>query len=149
MDIERVGTKASLTIPARHTTRASRANSSNGFQNILAKEKMDQYVARLNESFSKIKEQGIRLAENRTLKELQAYKALVKGFVKEVVDEGLDAKQQSGFNRRGQSKTYLLVQEVDQKLLDLSRDILEAERPHLHILQQVGQIEGLLVNLYG
>ncbi|MES9803355.1 DUF327 family protein, partial [Priestia megaterium] len=41
-----------------------------------------------------------------------------------------------------------LVKEVDTKLVDLTNDILQKEKDSLNLLKRVGEIQGLLINMY-
>jgi len=43
---------------------------------------------------------------------------------------------------------YKLVKEVDTKLVDLTNDILQKEKDSLNLLKRVGEIQGLLINMY-
>ena len=45
-------------------------------------------------------------------------------------------------------KVYKLVKEVDTKLVDLTNDILQKEKDSLNLLKRVGEIQGLLINMY-
>jgi uncharacterized protein YaaR (DUF327 family) len=40
------------------------------------------------------------------------------------------------------------VKEVDTKLVDLTNDILQKEKNSLNLLKRVGEIQGLLINMY-
>lgn len=106
----------------------------------------------VNEKFVKmIKEievQGKNLSENRTVDQLRKYKKLVKEFMEEAVQHGLSLEERRGFNRRGRTKVYKIVEQVDKKLLDLTDAVLKQQQSSLQILNQVGEIQGLLINIY-
>jgi len=75
-------------------------------------------------------------------------KKLVKKFLEEAVQNGLQLEEQRGFNRRGRTKIYKIVKEVDSKLIDLTNTVLDKEKKGLDILNKVGEIKGLLINIY-
>lgn len=113
------------------------------------RQKRDEKVyARFNQLIEEIDEQGKILAEKRTVEELRKYKQLVKEFIEDAVNHGLELQERRGFNRRGRTKIYKIVQEVDRKLLDLTNAVLEKQKSSLDILEMVGEIKGLLINLY-
>ena len=57
-------------------------------------------------------------------------------------------EEQRGLGWRGRTKVYKIVKEVDKKLIDLANTVLEKEQNGLDILGLVGEIKGLLVNIY-
>ncbi|MBS7683858.1 YaaR family protein, partial [Vibrio cholerae] len=79
---------------------------------------------------------------------LRRYKKMVKDFMDEAVNNALKLEEQSGFNRRGRTKVYKIVKEVDKKLVELTNTLLDKEKNGLDILQSVGEIQGLLINIY-
>ncbi|MEI2367959.1 YaaR family protein, partial [Niallia circulans] len=80
--------------------------------------------------------------------DLRRYKKMVKDFMDEAVNNALKLEEQSGFNRRGRTKVYKIVKEVYKKLLELTNTLLDKEKNGLDILQSVGEIQGLLINIY-
>lgn len=91
---------------------------------------------------------GRELVENRTVESLFAYKELVKSFIEEAVDYGLKLAEKRGYGRAGRNKILRSVENIDEKLLQLTDLVLQKETKHINILGKVGEIKGLLVNLY-
>lgn len=118
------------------------------FQEVMAKGRQQAVYEKLTKMVEEIESQGKKLAEHRTVDELRKYKKMVKEFMDEAVQNGLKLEEQRGFNRRGRTKIYKIVKEVDKKLIDLANDVLNKEKSHLDILSKVGEIQGLLINLY-
>lgn len=52
-----------------------------------------------------------------------------------------------GWDRRGRSKRYKLLEEIDEKLLTMADDMLESEQGRIDLLYKVGEIRGMLINL--
>lgn len=73
---------------------------------------------------------------------------MVKGFVEEAVNFGLRIEERRGLSRSTRSKVLRVVSAVDEKLLELTDIIIAQEESKLNILKKVGEIQGLLVNLY-
>lgn len=118
------------------------------FTEVMGKRRQDLNYERLSNMMSQIEEQGKLLGKHQTVDALKKYKTLVKKFMDDAVKNGLELQEQRGFNRRGSSKVYKIVKEVDSKLVDLTNEVLSKEKEGLRILSMVGEIQGLLVNIY-
>lgn len=118
------------------------------FSDVLQQQNGQMTRERMKKLLQQIDEQGERLLERRTVKELREYKALVKSFMDEAVRNGVSLEERQGFNRRGRTKIYKILREVDTKLIDLTNAVLDKEKKGIDILSQVGEIKGLLINLY-
>ncbi|WP_370023628.1 YaaR family protein [Peribacillus frigoritolerans] len=105
-------------------------------------------IQTLNRLIGDIEGAGQRLVRSRTFRVLAKYKALVKRFVKEAVEYGLELKQSTSWNEYGQSRPLKTVETIDAKLVELSEEILNKEKSSLEILEMIGEIKGLLINLY-
>ncbi|GAB6992536.1 YaaR family protein [Paenibacillus pini] len=101
----------------------------------------------LGRRFKEIQTQGDRLAKSMTIRELKAYKLLVKRFLEDTVRRGVKMKDARGWDRRGRGKRYKLIDEVDAALLAMADDMLESEQGKIDLMQQVGEIRGMLINL--
>jgi uncharacterized protein YaaR (DUF327 family) len=60
----------------------------------------------------------------------------------------LELKDKQGFNFRGRPKSYKVVEEIDQKLVQLTDEVVHKEKNGIHVLSLVGEIKGLMINLY-
>lgn len=118
------------------------------FQEVMSKGRQQLLHERLTKLVEDIEDQGKVLAESRTVDELRKYKKMVKEFMDEAVQNGLQLEERRGFNRRGRTKIYKIVKEVDKKLIDLTNAVLDKEKSGLDILGMVGEIKGLLINIY-
>ncbi|TQS76390.1 DUF327 family protein [Ornithinibacillus gellani] len=92
--------------------------------------------------------QGNKLARYRSLRDLVKFKRLVKGFLEEAVSNGLELKQNHHFSLSGESRNLTIIQEIDEKLLQLTEEIMSHEKKSVDLLGLIGEIKGLLVNLY-
>ncbi len=144
IDIQKVG-RSEL---QQNEKKKSGPEPSLSFTEIMNKQKDEKAHERFTKLVQQIENQGNVLVETRTVEELRKYKLLVKEFMQEAVEHGLRLEEKRGFNRRGRTKIYKTVQEVDQKLLDLTNAVLEKNKKSLDILDLVGEVRGLLVNVY-
>jgi len=118
------------------------------FTELMAKGRDQMTVERLNKLVEDIEAQGKILSESRNVGDLKKFKSLVKNLMEEAVKHGLSLEERQGFNRRGRSRIYKIVTEVDKKLLDLTDAVLKKQEKGLNILERVGEIKGLLINIY-
>ena len=144
MDVQRVG-RASL---QRAGSREEIAKESVSFRDVMDTKRVEVTLERLNRKMAEIEEQGKKLGETQSIDHLRTYKKLVKGFLDDAVKNGLQLEEHRGFNHRGSAKVYKLVKEVDQKLVDLTNAVLEKEDMSIHLLGLIGEIQGMLINIY-
>ena len=118
------------------------------FTEVMGKKREDVLYAKMTKMMQDIEDQGKVLSTSQTVEDLKKYKKLVKEFLDDAVNNGLKLEEQRGFNRRGRTKVYKIVKEVDSKLIDLTNAVLDKEKNGLKILNMVGEIKGLLINMY-
>jgi len=118
------------------------------FEEIMAVTEENQERSDLELKMDAIKEQGKNLAQSRDVGVLLAYKEMVKDFVEEAVNFGLKVSERRGYGRAGRSKIMRLVTMVDEKLIELTEQLIQEEQSSLKLLTKIGAIEGLLLNLY-
>lgn len=82
-----------------------------------------------------------------TVRELKAYKAMVKQFLELTVRRGVGIKDVRSMDRRGRIKRHKLLDEVDESLLAMAEELLQSEQGRMQLLQSVGDIRGMLINL--
>jgi len=124
------------------------ATESISFTEVMSSKRENLVFEKMTKMMQAIEDQGKVLAESRTIDDLKKYKKLVKEFIDDAVNNGLKLEDQRGFNRRGRTKVYKIVKEVDKKLIELTNAVLEKEQNGLNILSLVGEVKGLLINIY-
>lgn len=101
----------------------------------------------LQRKLEDIRLQGDRLMRSMTVRELKLYRLMVKGFLEDTVKRGIALKETKGWDRRGRGKRYKILEEVDSLLVAMGEELLGSEEGRLELLQKVGEIRGLLINL--
>lgn len=91
---------------------------------------------------------GRRLAANFSIYDLKEYKDTLRNFLKETLGKAYQLKSESGWSRQGRPKLFLSLELIDQELEALSQMVLSKQKDPLRILEKLGQIRGLLVDLY-
>jgi uncharacterized protein len=144
VDVQKVG-KTSLNKIEKKQQVASESVS---FTEVMSKKRENALYEKFSTLAKDIEDQGKVLSESRTVEDLKKYKKMVKSFLEEAVNNALQLENQRGFNRRGRTKVYKIVKEVDSKLVDLTNEVLNKEKKGLNILNMVGEVQGMLINIY-
>ncbi|MBG9548607.1 YaaR family protein [Bacillus firmus] len=118
------------------------------FSEMVQKQDQKMQASQLQGLLKDIDAAGERLARSRTFKDLAKFKTLVKRFVKEAVDFGMELRQSHSWNQLGQGQSLKVVETVDEKLSELTDELIKKEESSIDILGKVGEIKGLLINLY-
>jgi uncharacterized protein len=100
----------------------------------------------LTKMMQQISQQGDRLSKSMTVRELRQYKLLIKQFLEETARRGVHMRETRGWDRRGRSKRYKLLEEIDKELLNLADEMLEIEQGRIDILHKIGEIRGMLIH---
>lgn len=113
-------------------------------------EKQDQRLQgeQITRLLGDISSAGDRLARSRNLRDMAKYKMLIKRFLKESVESGIELKQSHTWNQFGEGRRLKIVQTIDEKLIELTEALLDEEESSIDLLAKIGEIKGLLINLY-
>lgn len=133
--------------PIQQEAKVSR-NSFGEFKTLVETEQRKIQSNELQQSLQDIEKAGERLARSRNFRDLTKYKSLIKNFLKEAVDLGLAMESSSTWDDFGQTRVLKIVKEIDKKLIQLTDELLEKEKENINILGLLGEIKGLLINLY-
>jgi uncharacterized protein YaaR (DUF327 family) len=118
------------------------------FGEIVQKQDNKLQMEQLHKLMSQIEGQGERLSKSRNFRDLAKYKSLVKNFVKQAVEFGMNLKQSHSWTSSGHSQTLRTVEQIDRTLVELTDEIVKKEQGTIEILGKIGEIKGLLINLY-
>ncbi|XEC95005.1 YaaR family protein [Paenibacillus tarimensis] len=117
------------------------------FSDIMGQQDQERTNEQLHKKMQDIYNQGERLARSMTVRELKLYRQKVKQFLEDTVSRGIRLKDTKGWDRRGRTKRYKLLEEVDSRLILMGEELLETEQGRIELLNRVGEIRGILINL--
>ncbi|MFD1708130.1 YaaR family protein [Siminovitchia sediminis] len=123
-------------------------NNKTAFADVMSRQEVQLYKKELDKLLVDVQNAGERLGKSRNFQDLAAYKALVKRLVKEAVETGMRVKQSHSWNRFSEGRVLQTVELIDEKLVELTEDVLESEKQSIDILGKIGEIKGLLIHLY-
>lgn len=108
--------------------------------------------AELQERLSGLMEQitmeGEKLAKRKDLRDMKHYRGLVKAFMNEIISRSHSFFQREFPDRKGRHRVYGIVRLVDQNLDDLAQELMKDEKDNLAILSKIGEIRGLLLDIF-
>lgn len=117
------------------------------FADVMVQQDADRTQEQLQQKLQDIHRQGDRLAKVMTVRELKLYRQMIKQFLEDTVRRGVVLKEVKGFDRRGRIKRYKLLDEIDATLVLMAEDLLDSEQGRIDLLNKIGEIRGLLINL--
>lgn len=137
-----------MNLNARPNDLRTNNQNSNRFGDMVVKQGSKMQTEQLTRLMGDISAAGDRVAKNRSLRELARFKMLVKRFLQETVDHGMEMKQSHTWNRFGEGRRLKIVETIDEHLVELAKELLEEEKETIDLLDRIGEIKGLLINLY-
>lgn len=120
----------------------------NRFGEMVVKQGSKMQTEQLTRLLGDISAAGDRVARSRNLRELARFKMLVKRFLQETIEHGMEMKQSHTWNRFGEGRRLKIVETIDERLVELAEDLLSEEKESIDLLDKIGEIKGLLINLY-
>ena len=103
---------------------------------------------RLQGLMEEITIQGEKLAKRRDVKDIKHYRDLVKEFLNEVVTHSHSFSRENFLDRRGRHRVYGIIRLVDENLDQLAQELMKDEKDNLAILNKIGEIRGLLLDIF-
>ena len=92
--------------------------------------------------------QGNRIAEHMDIRDMKRYRGLIKDFLNEVVYRSHTFSRENFLDRRGRHRVYGIIRLIDSNLDELASELVEDEKDHLSILARIGEIRGLLLDIF-
>ena len=119
------------------------------FKFVLTSKLEDTGLAeRLNLMLEDIVQQGERIKKRNDIKDMQRYRILIKDFLNEVVTRSHEFSRENFLDRKGRHRVYGIIRQVDDELDALARELVKDEKDNINILAKIGQIEGLLLDIF-
>ena len=95
-----------------------------------------------------IEEQGEKIAKHMDIKDMKKYRTSIKEFMNEVAANAHEFSRENFLDRRGRHRVYGIVRLVDEKLDELAQELMKEEKDEIAILAKVGEIRGLLLDIF-
>lgn len=102
---------------------------------------------KLNTMLKDISVQGNLIARHMDISEMKKYRAQIKDFLNEIVNRSHKFSRENFLDRKGRHRVYGIIRLIDSNLDDLAKLLMEDEKKHIDILDKIGEIEGLLIDI--
>lgn len=96
---------------------------------------------------NEISEQGKKISKHTDVKDMRRYRQLIKDFINEVVYRSHEFSRENFLDKKGRHRVYGIVRLVDENLDKLAEELLKEEKDNITILNLVGEIRGLLLDI--
>ena len=135
------------TIPVEHTTQQAPTDGTFKFT-LVSHIQEAELQQRLTLLMEQITMEGDKLAKRKDLKDMKHYRGLVKEFLNEVVTHSHSLTRENFLDRRGRHRVYGIIRLIDENLDELARELMKDEKDNLKILEKLGEIRGLLLDIF-
>ena len=138
-----------LSSPAPVEAQAQVNQSDGTFKFTLASHIQEaELQARLNGLMEEISRQGERLSKKRDIRDMKKYRGLIREFMNEIITRSHEFSRENFLDRRGRHRVYGIVRMLDEKLDELAQELVRDEKNNLAILEKIGEIRGLLLDIF-
>lgn len=103
---------------------------------------------RLNSMMEEIIMQGDKLVKRMDIRDMKRYRMLIKDFMNEIVNRSHKFSRENFLDRRGRHRVYGIIRLVDEKLDEIAQALVSDECDKISILAKVGEIRGLLLDIF-
>ena len=142
--------KVSSVMPAQQIEQPAAQNQVNGdFKFTLASHIEEAGLQeRLTSMMEEITMQGDKLSKHRDIKDMKRYRSLIKDFMNEIVSRSHEFSRENFLDRRGRHRVYGIIRLVDTTLDELAQELMKDEQDNMAILSKIGEIRGLLLDIF-
>jgi len=102
----------------------------------------------LTQMMEEITRQGDKLAKHRDIKDMKRYRTLIKDFLNEIVNRSHAFSRENFLDRKGRHRVYGIIRLIDKNLDELAQELVKDEKDNLSILSKIGEIRGLLLDIF-
>lgn len=103
--------------------------------------------AKVDALLNDITAQGNRIAQHMDIRDMKAYRSLIKDFLNEVVYRSHKFSRENFLDRKGRHRVYGIIRLIDSNLDELATELVKDEKDHIDILARIGEIRGLLLDI--
>ncbi|MCR5627578.1 MAG: YaaR family protein [Lachnospiraceae bacterium] len=101
----------------------------------------------LKTMMNEITMQGEKIKKRKNIQDMQKYRSLIKGFLNEVLNRSHQFERENFLDRRGRHRVYGIVRLVDENLDKLAAELVKDEADNITVMNTIGEIRGLLIDL--
>lgn len=123
-------------------------NSDGNFKFILASNiEESDLQAKISSMMNEISDYGKKVSKRTDIRDMKHYRVLIKNFLNEIVYRSHGFSRENFLDRRGRHRVYGIVRRIDSNLDELAQELLKDEKDNIKILNLIGDIEGMLLDI--
>ena len=103
--------------------------------------------AKIDALMTDITTQGELIARHMDIRDMKKYRGLIREFMNEVVYRSHKFSRENFLDRRGRHRVYGIIRLIDSNLDELAQELVKDEQNHITILEKIGEIRGLLLDI--
>ena len=135
--------------PAQIDTKTTAPKSDGSFRFTLLSSIQEQELqASLAVMMEDITQQGNKLSRKMDIRDMKLYRRMIKEFMNEIVTHSHSFSRENFLDKKGRHRVYGMVKLIDQALDDLAEELMREEQDHLAILNKIGEIQGMILDLF-
>ena len=115
---------------------------------LLSSLEENELQAQLSFMMEEIIQQGNRLGKKMDVRDMKQYRKLIQEFMNEIATHSHEFSRENFLDRRGRHRVYGIIRLVDNNLDELAQELCEEEKDHIKILSKIGEITGLLLDIF-
>lgn len=115
---------------------------------LMSKISEEDLQARLNSLMEEITMQGEKIAKKKDIKDMRKYRSLIKDFMNEIISRSHAFSRENFLDRRGRHRVYGIIRLVDENLDELAKELMKEQKDNITILQKIGDIRGLILDIF-
>lgn len=142
--------KVNQTTPVTPAEQIGQAQQPDGdFKFMLASNIAEKDLqTRLTLLMEEITQQGNRISKKMDVRDMRKYRSLIKSFMNEIVTRSHQFTRENFLDKKGRHRVYGIIRQVDAKLDELAQELVKDEKDHISILNKIGEIRGLLLDIF-
>lgn len=140
-------TQLTQSAPVQSTERVQQTGEEFKFM-LMSKISEEDLQARLTTLMEDITMQGEKISKRKDIKDMRKYRSLIKDFMNEIISRSHSFSRENFLDRKGRHRVYGIIRLVDQTLDELATELLKDEKDNIAILQKIGDIRGLLLDIF-
>lgn len=103
---------------------------------------------RLVSLMEEITMQGEKLSKKKDIKDMKKYRGLIKDFLNEIINRSHSFSRENFLDRKGRHRVYGIIRLIDENLDELAQELVKDEQDNIEILNKIGEIRGLLLDIF-
>lgn len=103
--------------------------------------------AKISTMIGEISDFGKRISKKTDIRDMKYYRGLIKEFLNEIVYRSHNFSRENYLDRKGRHRVYGIIRLIDKNLDELAQELIKDEKDNIKILNLVGDIEGMLLDI--